>query len=377
MLKAMLVDDEHHAIEALHNILASFPQLEIAGKFTDPREAMKHLQTISYDVVFLDIEMPGNSGLDLAEKIMEQHPHIRVVLVTAYSEYAVDAFEANAIDYLLKPVRMSRMKKTIEKLERTRPAADAQPQRAAVRLTALQQFQLIVKDAAGQDQIVKWRTQKTQELFAYLVHHGAVGVHKTKIMADMLPEMDPEAAATYIHTCIYQIRKTIRDLGLSSQFNVTYVNQFYFMEMSDIQYDVDAFLQTAARGSDGNGIGPYVQACELYRGHYMEDNGYSWAIHRQQQLLHRYVDLIQKIALFYVNANHPDTAIVYLEAGIVQSPLHEPLHEMLLAAYAASGNRAAFAIHYDKIKKLLWEELGVMPGQAMKRLAEQQCLAEL
>lgn len=376
MLKAMLVDDEHHAIEALHNILASFPQLEITGKFTDPREAMKHLQTISYDVVFLDIEMPGSYGLDWAEAIMEQHPNIRIVFVTAYSEYAVDAFEANAVDYLLKPVRHSRMQKTIEKLERIR-TPDIKPHSAAVRLTALQQFQLIVKDAAGQDQMVKWRTQKTQELFAYLVHHGSVGVHKTKIMEDLLPEMDPEAATTNIHTCIYQIRKTIRDLGLSSQFNVTYANQFYYMEMSDIQYDVDAFLQAAAQGSDGNGITPYVKACELYRGHYMDDNGYSWAIHRQQQLLHRYVDLIQKIALFYVNANRPDTAIVYLEAGIVQTPLHEPLHELLLAAYAASGNRAAFATHYDRIKKLLWEELGVVPGQAMKRLAEQQCLAEL
>src|SRR5699024_10415720 len=83
--------------------------------YLDIEEHKPHL--LAADVLFLDIEMPNTNGLELAEKIIEVNPNIEIVFVTAYNEYAVQAFEVNALDYLLKPVKTERLAKTLARLD--------------------------------------------------------------------------------------------------------------------------------------------------------------------------------------------------------------------------------------------------------------------
>src|SRR5690606_28491424 len=116
MIKAVLIDDERNALDALQNVLTTFPQVEIVGKFTNPFEALRQMSSMQYNTVFLDIEMPRMKGLEAAEAILELPSAADIVFVTAYDQYAVEAFEVNAQDYLLKPVRQSRLAKTITKL---------------------------------------------------------------------------------------------------------------------------------------------------------------------------------------------------------------------------------------------------------------------
>jgi two-component system LytT family response regulator len=115
-LKAYLIDDEPLALSRLRRLLEESGRVEIAGASTDPKEALKQLRGSRPDVLFLDIEMPGMSGFDLLEKLGDPQP--LVVFTTAYDRYALDAFKVNSIDYLLKPVGNSELKRALNKLER-------------------------------------------------------------------------------------------------------------------------------------------------------------------------------------------------------------------------------------------------------------------
>ncbi len=117
MIKAILVDDELFALKELQLQLESLPNIQIIGSFTNPLESFFNITMLNPDVVFLDIDMPEVSGIYLAEQIMTTHPQVKIIFVTAFDKYAINAFELNAVDYILKPFTLERIKKTISKLE--------------------------------------------------------------------------------------------------------------------------------------------------------------------------------------------------------------------------------------------------------------------
>jgi two-component system, LytTR family, response regulator len=113
-LKALIVDDERLARKELIAMLAAHSQIEIAGEAEDVNSAIREIQRIKPDVIFLDIQMPGESGFDLLNRVDTQ---AEIVFVTAYDDYAIQAFEINALDYLLKPVNADRLAKALERLQ--------------------------------------------------------------------------------------------------------------------------------------------------------------------------------------------------------------------------------------------------------------------
>lgn len=119
-MKVLLVDDEVNARLALRGMIESyFPELEIADEAKDLPEAVRKINQLQPDIVFLDIEMPGYSGLELVSFFEPEQVNFKIVFVTAYSEYALQAFEMSAIDYLLKPVRREQIARALEKIQPT------------------------------------------------------------------------------------------------------------------------------------------------------------------------------------------------------------------------------------------------------------------
>lgn len=122
MLKALLVDDEVPARSELRFLLGEAGGVEVVGEAGSASEALQLIKAIPYDVVFLDINMPGLSGMDLAEALGGLTHPPSIVFVTAHSEHAVQAFEVAAVDYLVKPVEIRRLRMAIERLA---PAEEA------------------------------------------------------------------------------------------------------------------------------------------------------------------------------------------------------------------------------------------------------------
>ena len=113
MIRTLIVDDEPYAREELAELLGSDPDIEILGSAANAIEALGLIQRFKPDVVFLDIQMPKLSGMELVAML---DPLPRIVFVTAFDEYAIQAFEENAFDYLLKPVEPARLAKTLSRL---------------------------------------------------------------------------------------------------------------------------------------------------------------------------------------------------------------------------------------------------------------------
>jgi two-component system LytT family response regulator len=112
--KALIIDDERLARKDLISLLIIHDNITVAGEADDVPSAIKAIEKLNPDVIFLDIQMPGDSGFDLLDKTdVDAH----IIFVTAYDEYAIRAFEVNALDYLLKPVNPERLAKALEKLE--------------------------------------------------------------------------------------------------------------------------------------------------------------------------------------------------------------------------------------------------------------------
>jgi len=111
-INAVIVDDEELAREALKMTLSDFPQIEIIGECSNGFEAVNSIKKLNPDLVFLDIQMPKINGFDVLELLGDDAPD--TIFVTAYDEYAVKAFEAHALDYLLKPVSKERMAQALE-----------------------------------------------------------------------------------------------------------------------------------------------------------------------------------------------------------------------------------------------------------------------
>jgi len=112
-MKALLIDDERLARVELRRLLAAHPDIEIAGEARNAEEGRDLIRKVAPDLLFLDIQMPGETGFDLLESL-EELP--QVIFTTAYDEYAIRAFEVNALDYLMKPIAPARLASALAKL---------------------------------------------------------------------------------------------------------------------------------------------------------------------------------------------------------------------------------------------------------------------
>jgi two-component system LytT family response regulator len=115
-IKAILVDDEESARDVLENLLKRFcPQIELCGKYTNVPEAVEAISRISPQVVFLDIEMPNYTGYEIVNFF--KHITFEIIFITAYDKYALRAFEIAAVDYLLKPIDIERLKEAVSRVK--------------------------------------------------------------------------------------------------------------------------------------------------------------------------------------------------------------------------------------------------------------------
>ena len=113
-MKVMVIDDEELARYRLCQLLGSFDDLEVVGEAENGDQGLKAISEFRPDVVFLDIEMPGLNGMEVAASLPVPRP--RIIFCTAFDEYAIEAFEQYPVDYLVKPVRRARLASAIERL---------------------------------------------------------------------------------------------------------------------------------------------------------------------------------------------------------------------------------------------------------------------
>ena len=142
MHRAIIIDDERLARNELRKLLLDFPNIEIIDEAANADEGIERIDALSPDLIFLDIQMPGKTGFDMLTEL-DKSPH--VIFTTAYDEYALKAFEVNALDYLMKPIDPKRLSDAIQKFEQAEEKELA-AQQAFNRGMLTENDQVFVKD---------------------------------------------------------------------------------------------------------------------------------------------------------------------------------------------------------------------------------------
>ncbi|AIQ55356.1 response regulator [Paenibacillus sp. FSL R7-0331] len=369
-MKAILIDDEKPALQHLERLLLKDGRLQITGKYTSARLGLQHLQQERADIVFLDIGMPEMNGLEAAEHIMQADRSIRIVYITAYSDYAIDAFELNAADYLLKPVTAQRLNKTLERLvAREEPAAGPkeQPADGAAQdnpwILCFKRLEFQDRSDAGRK--TQWRTSKAQEVFALMLHHRGQWVLKDMIVDLVWPDFKPEKAVTNLHTTVYHIRKLLKAWGM--EVTVEFSQERYRLVTGNVALDAERFIQ----GWQGGAVAdePDWQRREavlsLYRGDYLGEHHYDWAETKRKELQVHYIQMSLRSAEYELDTERPRQAFVRLAALQEIDPYSEDICRLVLRSYAALSDFPGFRKHYENYKALLQNDLGIGPGSIM------------
>ena len=185
----LIVDDEAPARARLQRLLQAFAEVQVVGQARDGHEALRMVASLWPDVVLLDVQMPGLNGLDVAASLPEPAP--AVVFVTAYDHYAAQAFDTDAVDYLLKPVEPERLARAIERLR-------AQLQAPARRVAPVPPSQLLIADL-GRLHIVRvanidWLEAADNYVVVHHLH-GAPLMRRT--LAGLLADLGPGFVRTH------------------------------------------------------------------------------------------------------------------------------------------------------------------------------------
>ena len=368
MIRAVLIDDEELTLQYMTSKLTKLGTINVVKTFTNAQDFLSEMKLLHFDVVFLDIEMPEMNGLELATLIQEWNPTIYIVFVTAHRDYAIQAFDLGTIDYLVKPILISRLEKTIERIQtHIQPSA----QRASLAQSATPALEVRCFDefvAYHHDEPVKWKTAKTKELFAFFITHLHTYVNRDTIIDLLWPGHDYNKAKIQLHTSISHLRKTLDSLGYPQA--LTFSNQSYALELANFQCDAIELEQIMDHHPTitPNNIQAFEQTVQQYSGSYMERNGYEWATIKAQSIHQKLLQLLQKIIDYF--ASHKDLVKKqhYLHMLLTHNPYSDYALQQLLLHYIESGNRGDAVKVYKNFSTILMKDIGISPDQVSQKI---------
>jgi two-component SAPR family response regulator len=249
-MKLLLVDDEKLQLIRLENTIKKVLPNEELYCFTNPKEALNNVKDINIDIAFLDIEMPEMNGIQLAKKLKAINPTINIIFVTAYDNYALDAYKVHASGYLTKPVNENKIKEELDGL------------RYPVELNTSKKLQIKCFgnfDVFYDSIPLKFKYQKSKELFAYLVDREGASANINEINAVLWEDEDHKS---YCRNLIADIQETLNNLNCKDVF-IKRRNEC-FIDITKVDCDLYEY-----KNNNPNAI-------RAYRGEYMIQ--YSWPI---------------------------------------------------------------------------------------------------
>ncbi|MCC3374795.1 response regulator [Cohnella sp. REN36] len=360
-MKIMLVDDEALVLNQLQRMLSGYSGISVVGSFQNARKAIASMPELQPDAVFFDIHLPELSGMDAVELAQEACPGADIVFVTAYHEYAIQAFDLGAVDYLLKPLLRARLDQTIKRLMQRRfhkqeDIRSTEPSR----IFCLRSLRF--QRSGGSPEIPKWRTAKTQDLFAYLLHHRGNIVLKETLLELLWPELDMKQAMRQLYTSIYHVRQCLQQMGMDVQIRNLTIQEGYVLDASRIWVDVDEWessLQQASGGSLADNHSELLRLVELYEGDYFQEHGYWWAENERERLRKLWYQHARSLARFYEKAGALEEALVVYERIQGADPYNEDDGLALIKLYMATGRREEAERHYRMLDDLFTNELRI------------------
>ncbi len=272
-MNAICVDDEELILARTVSLVKKTEIFDKVESFSEPSEAIAYLDKTAVDLALLDIDMPQMGGLELANNLKKKNPDIKIIFLTGYSEYAVDAYAMHATGYLLKPVGFDKLQSEIEYalssgIQASAASAEASIQSSPkVKVETFGYFNILVGD-----RLVVFKRNKAKELIACLVDRRGQYVSRKDVFYILWEDDDYDRAKQkYLDTIIRSLKDTLEEYGISDIFE----SESGMMRVVPENFDCDLY-----RFLDND-----EAAIASFRGEYM--SSYSWASETEGYLTDR------------------------------------------------------------------------------------------
>ncbi|MCQ6560633.1 response regulator [Paenibacillus mendelii] len=369
-MNAILLDDEPLALRSLEHQLKRFEGVNIIGTFSLPAHAVAAAEELQPDVAFIDIDMPEMNGIQVAEKLQTINESMVIVFVTAYDEYAVKAFELNALDYVLKPVQPLRLKQTVDRLQkeilniRQTPLMVEEEPEPVVRVQCAGTMNIFGRDGEP----LSWRTSKSRELFAYLVYKRGQPVRKEALLELLWPDSDEKKGFTHMYTTIYRLRKTFE--GASLNIRLLNSGDGYWLRNEGLQVDTQEWEEAIGKlpPLTAKSADDYQRRFDAYPGDYLCEHDYIWSqgeLERLRSLCYRHG---MELCRYWTNEGFSKKAVDMYERLLQQYPYSEEIYEALIEHFVNEGQHALAQQQYDQLAGMMCTEYDSQPSESAKRL---------
>jgi len=365
MFNVVVVEDERPILELMKILISKNECLNVIGEFTSSKEALLNVPKLKPQVVFLDVEMPGMNGIELAREIIQYNENVEVIFVTAYEKYAVEAFKVNAINYLLKPITEEDINLTVTRLLKKHAKAIHNKREKKYRLYCLGNL----KFYEGSNNLeIKWPTAKTEELFAYLIYNRGEIINKWNLCETLWNYKDPSSAEHNLHNTIYRLKSTLKKYGINDV--IQYGAKGYKLNLNDFYCDVFEFEKSIYNLNKMNNatIKEYEKIISLYKGNLFGEKDYFWILDWQEKLRNSFSDLIKTAYPYYIEQKNYNKAEEQLKKLIQINPFDEEAHELLQKVFYFMSDRLKLVNHYEQLKIILKRELNIDVKESTKKL---------
>lgn len=360
MIRAIVVDDEQPSLNKLEKLLKDSGLAKIEGKFTEPLGALAFLRENKVDAVFLDIEMPDMDGIELASCMIDLQGGLAVVFVTAYNQYAVEAFRLNALDYLMKPVSADRLRETLYRIIKRK---GIRVHSGGIQVRCFGKFSV----SAGMEE-VKFRTEKAAELLAFLIDRRKSFLSRSEIIDTIWESFDGDRALIHFNTTLHYLKKALLLHGI--RISILYDSGGYRFDTEGLTCDYLKFCAFAekAEAAGQENILEFEETAVLYTEEYLAGWEYDWAAAKRLLLEEEFIRLLLGIAEYHKGTGSYRKAVEWLKKGLLHEPLHRDLNYRLIEILLLTNEHVLAARHYGIYRNSLQKKLKREPDHAFRKL---------
>lgn len=362
MIKAIVVEDEWYNLEEIAELVENTGVITVEKKYSNPLKVIEEIHSISPQVAFVDIDMPEMDGITLAERLMEYNPKISIVFITAYNEYAVKAFDVNALDYIMKPINLQRFNTMIEKIK-NRIGVESYEKAMLLEIKCFGGLNVSIDKAS-----VKWERSKAEELFALLLINYGNYVHKDIIIEYLWPEYEYQKALQILQTTVYKTRKIFADL--KEYITIDYNSSRYCMNIKNANCDYIDFEKAISNFNmqDKSTYEAIESAGEMFKAGFLIQQSYIWSIEKNEELKKKLVTILKEISEGYFAEKNYEAMIRYLKLLAKIVPYEDDVNYMLLKAMKEFGKPKEMLMHYQWLQRVLKEEYDNIPSERIVNL---------
>jgi two-component SAPR family response regulator len=357
-MRVVIIDDEIPAIDEIVYFLKEY-SLEIVGTYHNPLQALDCIMADNPDLIFIDIEMPRLNGIELAIKIQNLINHIIIVFVTAYSQYALEAFRVHPIDYILKPIEsnafsnaMQYVIKQYELLQNQLSKEELGDVNDKVSVNCFGNFE-VIKDNVR----MKFATKKSKELLAYLIYNTDKVFYRDEMLRALFPSSDVTKAQNNFYVTLYRLRNTMNEFGIKKED--FYIQDNYTIHANDCLCNYINFTKVIKNKNKITDI--TIKDCEKiieqYQAELFLDIQAVWVDEAREMVNIEIESLIFRMISYYIERkeyHHAERVLMFL---LEINPLSGIGYETLLDLYIHNDNQPAYRLLYKKYAEFMKEEM--------------------